>query len=113
MSAYKYSAPSTQPKVTWCRECRRKALVSLWDALPLFLDWQPLSLLGELHASIQGLDTWWLVGEHLYRRHAAVIKESPHGHGGQILRSHSCIVSPPYGQELAPDTRERYSQCNF
>jgi hypothetical protein len=109
----RYPTPSTQPEVTYCRGCRKRCLEALWDALPLILDYHPLSLLGELHASIQGLQTWWLVGEHLYRRHAAVIKESPHGRGGAVLRSHDCNVPPPAGDELAPDLKQRYTEVDF
>src|SRR5437879_5891895 len=80
MAGSRYQVPSTQPKVSWCRECRQKVRVALWDALPLCMDPQALSLTGELHAHLQGLKTWWLVGEHLYRRHSSAIRESPHGY---------------------------------
>src|SRR5882757_2722802 len=78
----------TKPRSGVCPDCSKKILVSLFDALPVQWDPQPLSLLGELEAHLRGLRTWWLFDTGTYRRRAHSIQESPTGLGGFVHRDH-------------------------
>lgn len=113
MKRYQYRPPPPAIHTGYCRDCRTRIWVALWDALPLFMDTQALSLLGELHSHLRGLETWWQVGEHLYKRHAGAIQESPHGYGGVVYRTHSCMITQPLGDELALRVKDRYAELDF
>lgn len=116
MKAYPRTTPSgarTRPRTGFCSLCKRKILTAVYDALPVQLDRQALSLVGELDAALQGLQTWWVVGDNLYRRHAADIQASPRGFGGLIYRDHRCSVTEPLGLALALVVTHRYDQCTF
>lgn len=101
MKTRKRSAPLTplsaqaRPQRGHCQTCRRQILTARYDALPLHLDPQPLSQLGEFHALAHGLKTWWIFDSFIYKRHADAINSSPTGLGGIIHRQHDCTQPQP------------------
>lgn len=110
---WRSSALYSQPRPGVCVDCRAQILVAQYSALPLALDPQPLTALGEIDALLHGARTWYRVGENLMRRSAFLMRNSV-GYGGTIHRDHKCERGHPHGAAVKydppPDPNEK---CPF
>lgn len=88
---------NSAPRNGHCHVCRCSTLTATYDALPIRLDPQPLSLLGEIDAVLHKKQTWFIANGNLYKRNVWAIKTSPTGFGGSIHQGHLCGAPQPSG----------------
>lgn len=112
-----YSYPAhlrnSRPKTAHCDKCKLQVLSATYDALPVILDPQPLSMLGELDALASRNRTWFIAAEALWKRTAWAIKTSPKGFGGTVHRTHQCHRGHPRGALVKPPPAVESDSCPF
>lgn len=96
---YKYPAHqrNSKPKNNRCYKCGKAILSATHDALPIHLDPQALTTLGEISALVGGVKTWFISNENVFYRNAWSIRTSPTGLGGDIVQEHRCDRPQPSG----------------
>lgn len=86
-----------------CRTCWVTILSATYSALPIHLDPQALTPLGEMDALLNGQPTWFDIQGQLSKRITWAIKTSPVGLGGSIHRIHRCDRPQPTGLFVRPE----------
>lgn len=102
--------PETRPKLSRCQRCMGPVLIARTVAgLDVEVGAAPLSVLGELAATMAGRSTytWHLIPDHLVRRYPLVIQSRPAGTPRQTVHAtHACgddwPALPPAAVAAAP-----------
>lgn len=104
---------NSRPRLAHCDRCKLQILSATYDALPVILDPQPLSMIGELDALASRNRTWLIAAGTLWKRTAWAIKTSPRGFGGTVHRTHQCHRGHPRGALVKPPESPLKGSCPF